>query len=112
MRGKIRGKALLGAAFCAASVVGMGAGSAFAGEVTGSGQGGPTEIPGVTGAPSNGNSSCLFSGLEDDEPPTGPGNVQNWGHVKKANGLSGGANGPIPGPHGDDGCNARDFGRK
>jgi hypothetical protein len=90
MRGKIKSKALLGAAFCAASVVGIGAGPVLAGESTGSGKGGPTEIPGETGAKANGNSPCRFSGLED--VPLEPGTVQNWGHTKKAEMLDGGAN--------------------
>ena len=63
----------------------LGASAAFAGEVTGSGQGGP-EGDGVPGAVENGRSACLFSGLEDfdnQEPPE-PGTVQTWGHTKDA----------------------------
>lgn len=105
-------KQLLGVAICAATVLGTGA-SAFAGESTGSGTGGPGG-DGKTGAYTNSNSNCAFSGLEDD--PLEPGTVQNWGHSKDfiiENGLGGpGANGPIQGPFGPDGCNARDFGRK
>ena len=58
-----------------------GAGTAFAGEVTGNGK--------ATGAPAHANSECSFSGLEDgtDIPPgapSGPGTTQNWGQIPKA----------------------------
>ncbi len=99
-----KSKAIFGAAVCAASIVSVGA-SAFAGEVTGSGKGGPAG-DGVTGAYTNGNSPCLFSGLEDD--PVVPGTVQNWGHVKDSAG-GGGANDV---ESWDWGCNAHDFGLK
>jgi hypothetical protein len=105
-------KPLVGAAICAASIVGL-SGAAFAGESTGSNRGGPAG-DGVTGAYDNGNSPCLFSGLEDnDGAGTDPssGETQNWGHTKDFVG-GGGANGPIVTPHGIDGCNARDFGLK
>jgi hypothetical protein len=98
---------LVGAAICAASIVGVST-VASAGEVTGSGRNGPGG-DGVTGMVANGNSPCGFSGLEDE--PLGPGTVQNWGHTKDFVG-GGGANGPIQTPFGEDGCNARDFGRK
>jgi hypothetical protein len=109
-------KQLAGAVLCVASVIGMGS-SAFAGEVTGSNKGGPNG-DGVTGAVGNGNSPCLYSGLEDHEgegadPGTG---TQNWGHTKPFLLSIGqdvkGANGPIATPFGEDGCNARDFGLK
>jgi hypothetical protein len=92
-------KTFIAALICSASVVGVSAGSAFAGEVTGSGKGGP-ENNGVTGAVGNGRSACLYSGLEDH--PVEPGTVQNWGHVKKAFGLTGGANWV---PAVEEGCN-------
>ena len=53
-------------------------GNAFAGEVNGKG--------GTTGAPSNANSICAFSGLEDgsEGTPAGPGAPpQNWGQIPK-----------------------------
>ena len=59
-------------------------------------------------------SLCAFSGLEDwvspdKQPPGGidvqPGVVQNWGHVKRAFGLTGGAN-SVQTPFGEEGCNA------
>ncbi len=81
---------------------------ATAGEVTGSGRGGPAG-DGVTGMVEHGNSPCGFSGLEDE--PLDPGTVQNWGHTKDFLG-GGGAAGPIQTPFGEDGCNARLFGRK
>lgn len=105
-------KHLFGIALCAATVTGVGA-SAFAGESTGSGKGGPAN-DGKTGAYVNSNSLCAFSGLEDE--PLDPGTVQNWGHSKDfviAMGWGGpGANGPITLPWAVEGCNARDFGRK
>lgn len=76
---------LLVAAFAALMV--MASAPAFAGEVTGSGKGGPSK-DGIPGAVGNGRSACLYSGLEDggDYPgqPAGPGVVQNWGHTKDA----------------------------
>ena len=81
-----------------------GAGVASAGEVTGNGQA-------VT---VHAKSACAFSGLEDwvssDPQPDGgiddsPGVVQNWGHVKRAFGLTGGAN-SVQTPFGEEGCNA------
>ena len=98
---------LVAAAICAVGTLGVAA-PAFAGEVTGGGRGGPAG-DGVTGMVANGNSPCGFSGLEDD--PLDPGTVQNWGHTKDFVG-GGGAAGPIETPFGEDGCNARDFGRK
>jgi hypothetical protein len=102
----------LAVATCTAAIIGLGSGSAFAGEITGNGK---LKEP-------NGNSECSFSGQEDlqwytsdgNDPSTRipddqvvkgePAHSQNWGHVKKAAGLTGGA-GPA-------GCNARDFGTK
>lgn len=61
-------------------------GTALAGEVTGSGKGGPNG-DGIPGAVGRAQSACLYSGLEDggDYPgqPEGPGAPpQNWGHAK------------------------------
>ena len=66
-------------------------GSAFAGEVTGSGKGGPNGdgTPGaVVGifAGEGANSICAFSGLDDgSESGLGvvPGTTQNWGQIPK-----------------------------
>jgi hypothetical protein len=65
---ELRKKSLLALAMCAVGVVGVGAGSAFAGEVKG-----PPGIPGEAGssaeeftaAPTHANSICAFSGLND-----------------------------------------------
>jgi hypothetical protein len=91
-------------ALAAAAAVGMvlvlGTGStAGAGEITGNGK--------VTPARDNARSLCAFSGLEDNdlESPVVPGVVQNWGHVKQAFGLTGGAN-SVQTPFGEEGCNA------
>jgi hypothetical protein len=86
---------------------------AFAGEITGNGQ-----LKAV-----NGNSPCAFSGQEDRQwytddsdttlladPVKGdPAHSQNWGHVKQATGLTGGANSVSAI---DWGCNGHDFGLK
>ena len=64
-------------AACVTAVVGVGAGSAFAGEITGSGKGGPNG-DGTPGGTLNGSSACAFSGLEDGAAT--PGVVQNYGH--------------------------------
>jgi hypothetical protein len=55
-------KTVAGVAICAASVMGVSAGSAFAGEVNGNG--GDTPIRDYTAA-----SICAFSGLEDHADP-------------------------------------------
>ena len=55
-------------------------GTAFAGEIGGSGK--PTQ------GPAHANSICVYSGLEDggDFPgqPAGPGVTQSWGQIPKA----------------------------
>ena len=74
------GKKRLGAvAICAAAVVGVGAGSALAGEITGNGK--PTPINDYRAA-----SICSFSGQNDGNPPPGrtAAHVQNWGQIPKA----------------------------
>ena len=84
---KRAGQVLLGGVFALAAVGAFG-GTAFAGEVTGSGRGGPngdgiTPVAGHLAA-----SECSFSGLEDGEEdpegPQGPGTAQNWGQIPKA----------------------------
>lgn len=109
-------RAIMGVVFAAASVVGF-AGTAAAGEVTGSEKGGPNG-DGVTGAKANGNSPCLFSGLEDNDGAgvdPSSGETQNWGHVKQflrsiGEDVKGANSVEVFGE--EDGCNARDFGRK
>ena len=72
------GKArLFAVAACAAAVVGVGASAAFAGEITGSGKGGPNG-DGTPGGTLNASSACAFSGLDDGAAT--PGTVQNYGH--------------------------------
>jgi len=94
----------------AAAIVVVGAGmggTAFAGESTGSGRGGPNpELPGKTGAYTNSNSECSFSGLEDNDDlsPTVPGVTQNWGQIVSQAGPLGG----VPGQA----CNGHLAGRK
>jgi len=69
---------LFGVAACAAAVVGLGANAALAGEITGSGKGGPNH-DGTPGGTLNASSACAFSGLEDGAAT--PGVVQNYGHM-------------------------------
>ena len=89
------------------------AGAASAGEITGNGRLKPV----------HGNSPCAFSGQEDlqwytsnddstlrSDPTRGdPAHSQNWGHVKQATGLTGGANSV---PAAEWGCNAHLYGLK
>ncbi len=83
-------KLIAGAAL--ALIVSGAGGTAFAGEITGSGKGGPNGdgTPGaVVGAftpDGHANSICAFSGLADggEGEPAGPGNTQNWGSIPKA----------------------------
>jgi hypothetical protein len=96
-----------------AAVMALGTSAAFAGEITGNGQ-----LKTV-----HGNSPCAFSGQEDlqwyttDEDTTlvanpikgVPAHSQNWGHVKQATGLTGGANSV---PAAEWGCNAHLYGLK
>jgi hypothetical protein len=82
----------------ALAVLTIGAGgTAFAGEITGSGQGGP-EGDGVTGAVANANSECLYSGLDDADVDTETGEddfgrTQSYGQIVRQTGSLGG----IPG---------------
>jgi hypothetical protein len=72
---------MLAVAACTAAVVGVGAGSAFAGEITGNGK--------PTGAPDHANSICVFSGQNDDpgaplDGPNGPGGTsQSYGQENR-----------------------------
>ena len=73
----MRFKSLLAAALLAVVVAALGAGSAFAGEVTGNGK--------PTAGPAHANSICVFSGQNDGEPPPGrtAEHVQSWGQIPK-----------------------------
>ena len=68
---------LLAVAACTAVVAAVGPSSALAGEITGSGKGGPNGN-GTPGGTLNASSACAFSGLEDGAAT--PGTVQNYGH--------------------------------
>ena len=89
-------------AACVAAVMGLGAGSAFAGEVTGKGR----YIAGSDAAPLHGKSACAYSGVNDnyalgniktDESgnliPDADGftRTQSWGQVVRNAGPLGGA---------------------
>lgn len=111
----MRTKAML-AAVCAVTVLGVSAGAAFAGEITGNGQ-----LKTV-----HGNSPCAYSGQEDLQwyttdadttlkanPTKGdPAHSQSWGQiVSAAGGHLGGANSTVT-PEGPWGCNAHLYGLK
>ena len=66
------------AAVSVAAMMALGANAAFAGEITGSGKGGPNG-DGTPGGTLNASSACAFSGLEDGAAT--PGTVQNYGHM-------------------------------
>lgn len=67
-------RACIGAAASVVAVVGLSAGSAFAGEINGNGD----DVP----APDHARSECSFSGLDDDDDD-GFGRTQNWGQIPK-----------------------------
>lgn len=74
----------LTAAVFATAVVGLSAGSAFAGEITGTGK--PTPIR------ERAQSECAFSGLNDDDLPTDA-ISQSFGQIVKVAGPQGGVPG-------------------
>jgi hypothetical protein len=88
----MRLKTLLATGLTAVALVGVGAGVAQAGEVTGNG--GPTQNP------AHANSICVYSGLNDDPNAPAPegGHVQSYGQIVRAGGK---AFAPSPG----DECN-------
>ena len=71
-------------AVSAAAVAALGAGPAFSGEITGTGE--------ETGVREHAASECAFSGLNDDNLPT-PARAQSFGQIVKVVGPIGG----IPG---------------
>ena len=79
-------RAMVGASVCAITVVGFGAGSASAGEITGKGKPVPSSTTVVVGSETftllKGNSICAFSGLNDGAADEGV-RVQNYGTDKK-----------------------------
>jgi hypothetical protein len=76
-------KRLLAAA-CAVAVMGLSAGPALAGEITGTGK--PTPIR------EHAQSGCAFSGLNDDDEPTDA-IAQSFGQIVKVAGPQGGVPG-------------------
>ncbi len=73
----MRKKSILAVAMCTAALAGASASAAFAGEVNGNGD--------PTGARTNSNSICSYSGQNDGNPPPGrkAAHVQNWGQIPK-----------------------------
>jgi hypothetical protein len=93
-------KRLLALAMCVAAIAGT-SGSAFAGEITGSGK----WIAGSESAPLNGKSDCAYSGLNDNyvlgNPiPDADGftRTQSWGQVVRNAGPLGGVPGTACNP--------------
>ena len=86
MKQKLVRRALVGASVCAITVVGLGAGSASAGEITGNGKPIPSSftivVDGETITVLKGNSICAFSGLNDGAAAEGV-RVQSFGIDKK-----------------------------
>ena len=94
-------KSSFAAVLCAVAIAGIGAGSAFAGEITGSGK----WIAGSESAPLNGKSECAYSGLNDNyvlgNPlPDADGftRTQSWGQVIRNAGPLGGVPGTACNP--------------
>jgi hypothetical protein len=90
----MRTKRLLAAAICAVAFAAVGAGSAFAGEITGPSTptGGNQDNP--TAAPDHANSICAFSGLNHAHEGEVPTRVQSYGQIVAAGGK---ADVPSPG---------------
>ena len=94
-------RTLLGAAICAASIVGAGASTTSAGEITGNGR----YIHGTADDPLPGKSICAYSGQNDERQlgdESAP-RVQSWGQDVKA-AVSAGF--PPPGGVPGTACNA------
>ena len=94
-------KRLAAAVVCAVGVMSLAAGSAFAGEVKGTGQ----YIAGSDAAPLHGASECAFSGLNDEYyvgGDTSAPRVQNWGQFARA-GVHAGVPGTACNPTGGHG---------
>jgi hypothetical protein len=95
----------LAVAVCAVAVAGLGAGSAFAGEVAGNGKTLWTNTD-VFDAPHtlHGNSECAYSGLNDENVLFEPGDLeyqtertQSWGQGVRGTAPAGGFGGFTPG---------------
>ena len=86
----MRVRRIVAAAACTVAVAGLGAGSAFAGEITGNGK----WIRGTEEAPLNGKSECSYSGQNDEfilEVAGDWGRTQSWGQIVRFAGPLGGA---------------------
>ena len=86
-------RTLLGAAICAASIVGAGASTASAGEITGNGR----YIHGTADDPLPGKSICAYSGQNDERQlgdESAP-RTQSWGQDVEGSSVGG-----IPAPGG------------
>ena len=85
------GKKSLAVAVCAAAVLGVGAGSALAGEVKGPPRTDAGPSTDYTGARTHANSICAYSGLNDNPTSTNPlnppGRVQSYGFSVVSQGL-------------------------
>lgn len=98
----MRVRRMLAVAACTATVAGLGAGSAFAGEITGSGK----WIAGSEEASLHGKSECAYSGVNDTwvlggDVPDADGftRSQSWGQVARhARGALGGVPGTACNP--------------
>lgn len=88
---------LFAIAVCAATVMGLGANAALAGEVTGNGK--ETPIGAAPPTDPHASSICSFSGQNDDpEEPGFEGRTQSWGQdVKKVVQAGGSPPGGVPG---------------
>lgn len=89
-------KRIVAVAACTVAVAGLGAGSAFAGEITGNGK----WIAGSEAAPLNGKSECAYSGQNDEFVLGEPG---DWGRTQSFGQIVRFVRGPIGGAA--DGCN-------
>ena len=81
---------LLAVVGCTAALTALGAGSAFAGEITGNGK----WIAGSEEAPLKGRSECAYSGQNDEFVLGLPGDwdrTQSWGQIVRFAGPLGGA---------------------
>ena len=94
------GKKFFAAVACTAAFAAAGAGSAFAGEITGNGK----WIAGSEEAPIMGKSECAYSGRNDENVLFEPGHpdyqserTQSWGQVVRAEGGGWGPGTGVPG---------------
>ena len=91
LTGEVGGmKRLFAVVGCSVAVMGFGASSAFAGEITGNGK----WIRGSEEAPLNGRSECAYSGQNDEFVLGVPGEhsrTQSWGQIVRVAGPLGGA---------------------